>query len=155
MLENRRCGCGATFSECSFWSDVGARAFGGFDTLDIGDVLDLKASVDEWERVGILALEAASGRRSPHTERYLDLLRSLYRAAAEVSGCDVIVDSSKDVSHGYVLQSLGEGSTSGCCTWCATAVPLPMRGRAGRSTTRDRAGRWTCAPPPARPPGGR
>jgi hypothetical protein len=39
-------------------------------------------------------------------EAYTGLLRPLYGAIAKVSGARVIVDSSKDASHGWVLQRL-------------------------------------------------
>ena len=36
------CSCGAKLSECPFWTDVGAKAFGGWDRVDGLDWLELK-----------------------------------------------------------------------------------------------------------------
>ena len=44
-VENRLCGCGVHFLDCSFWSAVGDRAFGGWSKVDSEDV------VAAWRRV--------------------------------------------------------------------------------------------------------
>lgn len=108
LSEDRLCGCGERFRQCPFWTKVGGSAFGGFDSVDAADVLALKAEVDRWTRVPSLALARVSGRPSESVRRYAELLRRLYMAVAEVSGCDVLVDSTKDVSHGWVLRTLGD-----------------------------------------------
>ncbi|MET0228179.1 MAG: sulfotransferase, partial [Actinomycetes bacterium] len=46
LSQNNRCGCGERFRDCSFWGRVGEVAFGGWDQLDVQEVLALKASVD-------------------------------------------------------------------------------------------------------------
>src|SRR5207245_4821641 len=46
LIENRQCGCGTPFRSCSFWTEVGRRAFGGWDRIDPPGVLLLARSVD-------------------------------------------------------------------------------------------------------------
>lgn len=108
VVENRLCGCGRPFADCPFWAEVGEKAFGGFGSLNAAEILALKDRVDRWTRVPILVAQAKRGRRQGDLDRYLDLLERLYEAVGAVSGCEVLIDSSKDVSHGYVLQSLSE-----------------------------------------------
>lgn len=105
-VEDRRCGCGERFRACPFWDEVTERAFGGHSEVDPEDVLDLQRRVDRWWRVPQLASGAGSRRRADELERYRDVLRRIYAAIAAVSGARVIVDSSKDVSHGYVLRGV-------------------------------------------------
>lgn len=106
FLGDRRCGCGVPFSSCPFWDRVSGHAFGGRSGLDLPEILRLKDRVDRsWRIPQIVAGRPAAF--AAELESYLALLRRLYAGIAEVSGCDVLVDSTKDVSHGYLLTRLG------------------------------------------------
>lgn len=99
LLENERCGCGATFADCGFWVEVGKRAFGGWDRLDLPRVLSLKDSVDRTRFLPLLLNEAADESSvAARGMRYTDLYHRLYAAVAEISGARVIVDASKHAS---------------------------------------------------------
>jgi len=104
IRENERCACGTPFAGCPFWSEVGIRAFGGWDELDVDEVLRLKHQVDRMRFVPRLALP---NRLTPHRadlQRYLDLHRRVYAAVAEVSGARVVIDSSKHASLAFALR---------------------------------------------------
>ena len=102
-VENRPCGCGHSFWDCPFWRAVGKRAYGGWERLDLDSVLDIRYSVDRpWGMPRVLA-------RGVHgIEAYAHALASLYRAILEVSGCQVIVDTSKLPSHTLILSRMPE-----------------------------------------------
>jgi hypothetical protein len=104
LVENRRCGCGTAFRDCPHWSGVLTDAFGPAGP-DVDEIRRLQTAVDRWWRIPVLA------RRSEGAQlrRYADYLGALYRAVAVRTGAQVLVDSSKDVSHGWVLQHLGAG----------------------------------------------
>lgn len=99
LLADESCGCGERFSACPFWVRVGEKAFGSWSTVDAREVLALKARVDRTRHLPRLA------RRRPPAEvhEYTDLYARIYRAAAAVSGADVVVDSSKHASLAYAL----------------------------------------------------
>lgn len=101
LVENRRCGCGKPFQSCAHWDAVLARAFGP-EGVDVERVRALQHAVDRWWRVPQLARSGAS----PQLREYAGALSCLYRAAAAETGAQILVDSSKDVSHGYVLRHL-------------------------------------------------
>ncbi|MEM7403646.1 MAG: sulfotransferase [Pseudomonadota bacterium] len=101
------CTCGARVSECSFWSSVGSRLSVPLDRLKLrvdfprrtglGSYIDrARWRAEEWAK-------NSDGRliQNPlwhRTMGYDELARQyweLYDAAAEVSGCPVVVDSSK------------------------------------------------------------
>lgn len=105
--EDRLCGCGVPFRRCPFWNEVTDRAFGGMDAFDAAELLEVKDRVDRYWRIPQLVSGVGTRRRRRDLEWYLDRLRDLYTAIASVSGAEVIVDSSKDVSHGYVLGAIG------------------------------------------------
>ncbi|MFC5177960.1 sulfotransferase [Nocardioides taihuensis] len=103
VKRDQRCSCGALFSECDFWIRVGEHAFGGWDRVDVDEVLRLQAQVDSTARQLVGPLARLSRRRRERTERYLELTRAVYRAVAAVSGAGIVVDSTKRPSTAALL----------------------------------------------------
>jgi len=86
------CGCGAAFSECPFWREVGRVAFGGWDHVDVDEVPRLQARVTSGRSVAALLAGRNAGT---DFDCLADRLRPLYRAILSVSGGRVVVDTSK------------------------------------------------------------
>jgi hypothetical protein len=107
FLQDQPCGCGEPFGACPFWREVVATAWGGADRVDIEGTLRLQDRVDRWWRIPQVGLRAGADIRA-ELNAYGGMLRPLYAAIRSVSGCRVIVDSSKDASHGWVLRDLGD-----------------------------------------------
>jgi hypothetical protein len=105
VLDDETCGCGAPFGECPFWSEVGARAFGGWNTDLAIRMLGLHARVDRTRHVPLLALPRLPGRRRSEHAEYVSVCSRLYRAISEVSGCPVVIDSSKHSSLAFCLRN--------------------------------------------------
>jgi Sulfotransferase domain len=103
LVDDERCGCGAAFSACDFWRAVGDRAFGGWGSVDPTEVLSLKASVDRTRNVPQLLRAAPRSDLARRIAAYTDFYERLHAAIAEVSGCPVVVDSSK---HGSLAACL-------------------------------------------------
>ncbi|QGN33895.1 sulfotransferase [Microlunatus sp. Gsoil 973] len=103
IANNERCGCGEHFWDCPFWTEVGQIAFGGWHNVDVARVHQLARRVDDVKFVPrmLLGLEG-SDFRADLTE-YLGYYERLYAAIRQVSGCEVVVDSSKITSLAYVL----------------------------------------------------
>jgi hypothetical protein len=94
--QNQLCGCSQPFRECEFWKAVVAKAFGGFQHVDVDAMRALRRSVQDDRYIPQLMVPWL--RTAEYQERlhaYLSVLSSLYRAIQKVSGCGVIVDSSK------------------------------------------------------------
>lgn len=105
VLDDETCGCGEPFSGCSFWAQVGDHAFGGWDPALAHRMLELRARIDRTRHVPLLALpRLPRGRRTEHAE-YVQVFSRLYRAIADVSGCPVVIDSSKHSSLAFCLRS--------------------------------------------------
>ena len=105
FLENQLCGCGEPFRSCAFWTAVANAAWGGMERLDVEDTLRLQARFDQWWRIPEL-IGGGAPRDRLDLRTYIDRLLALYWGIVEVSGDRVIVDSSKDASHGYLLRLL-------------------------------------------------
>ncbi len=102
-LRDQRCACGEPFSACPFWTAVGQQAFGGWDRIDVSEVLRLQRSVDATSRLPLHAMRRFLPGHRARTERYLELTRRVYRAVSEVSGARIVVDSTKRPSTAYLL----------------------------------------------------
>lgn len=98
------CGCGEPFSTCPFWSQVGERAFGGWDRLDAVEMLELQTSLDGTRDIPLLLAPKLSKDFAARLDRYTDVLERLYAAVAEVAGAEVVVDSSKHPGAAYLLR---------------------------------------------------
>lgn len=103
VANNERCGCGEHFWDCQFWTAVGDHAFGGWDNVDVARVQYLASRVDDVKFVPQMLLRLENARFRDHLEQYLSYYKRLYAAIREVSGCEVVVDSSKITSLAYIL----------------------------------------------------
>jgi hypothetical protein len=106
--QRQLCGCGTPVPECEFWRAVGEEAFGGFQRIDVGAMLALKRSVDHWRYLPLLLQRSWPPGFQQRVEEYAGILTRLYRAVQHVSGCAVIVDSSKYPTHGVILNRMPE-----------------------------------------------
>lgn len=104
VAEDRPCGCGAPFSACAFWTEVGTEAFGGWEQLDLARVLRVRYRRDRAWALPVLL--AGSRRRIVDADLayYLDALSRLLAGISAVAGARVVVDSSKLPSHTLLLQ---------------------------------------------------
>lgn len=99
-----RCGCGQAFGDCEFWQRVGKEAFDGWANVDVERVARLKHAVDRTRFVPRLALPRLRPTVRADLTEYAGLYARVYAAVRTVSGCDVVVDSSKHASLAFVLR---------------------------------------------------
>ena len=100
VKENELCGCGAPFADCPFWRDVGQAAFGGWNEVDIEEVLRLQAHVTSGRSVSALLTGLDPG---PSFARYAELISQLYGAILSVPGGRIVVDTSKTPVEALIL----------------------------------------------------
>ena len=103
VVGNELCGCGAAFSECAFWQEVGARAFGGWDAVDASEVLNLDAAVNRHRFIPLMKTRRVRLSYHRKLEAYRDILGRLYRGIHHAGNGAVIVDSSKSLPYAFVL----------------------------------------------------
>jgi hypothetical protein len=98
------CSCGEPFSTCPFWQEVGRIAYGGWDTLDAGELLTLEATVLRHRNVPKLLFPGRFPEHEEAVRRYAELTGRLYAAIAEASGAGTVVDSTKNPPYAYFLR---------------------------------------------------
>lgn len=152
--ENQLCGCGKPFKECDFWREVVKEAFGGFQSVNHERLAALRASAERRLFKSAL-LNTAADVQAAHKE-YFDAARKLYEAIRKVSGCEIIVDSSKYVAYGFLLATIPDidlftvhlvrDSRAVAYSWRRKKVRLEIQGEQHYMSQRgilQSAGRWS------------
>ena len=104
VLDDETCGCGEPFSRCVFWTEVGRKAFGGWEPERAERMIGLQSRIDRTRYVPRLARPGLLGRRRADLTEYVGTFQELYQAIVEVSGKPVVIDSSKHSSLAYCLR---------------------------------------------------
>lgn len=105
IVERRLCGCGQPVPECPVWSKILTRAF---NDLSAGDV-DCAIAAVNWlgDASNLPKILRRSERGAfPELGDLPARLGELYRATAEVTGANTIIDSSKPPTYGWLLGTL-------------------------------------------------
>lgn len=101
---HERCGCGNQLSTCGFWNAVGNEAFGGWHRPDLGRIVRRQQELERIRDIPWLARSRMGPRRRELVTAHTNLYHRLYRAAAAVSGAQVVVDSSKRPGLAFCLR---------------------------------------------------
>lgn len=95
------CGCGARFSECEMWTQVGDVAFGGWSPTIFERLARLQRDVARQRHLPRLL--AASGPATGPLAEFHEAFSRIYAAVAQVNGSGVVVDASKGPAFGRAL----------------------------------------------------
>lgn len=107
LIENRVCGCSAPFRDCPTWTAIFREAYGGMDAVDPGAMVNYRERMTQTKHLPSMLLRKKVGQSgSPELQSFLAALDRLYSSIPRVTGCDVIVDSSKWPMYGYMLDLL-------------------------------------------------
>jgi hypothetical protein len=104
LKQNHLCGCGVPFRDCPFWASVGREAFGGWETLDVDEILDLKRAVARYRHIPLLVAPRLRRRFLGKLDAYSSYLANVYQAITRVSGCRYVVDNSHDMAPALLVR---------------------------------------------------
>jgi sulfotransferase family protein len=104
--ENRLCGCGQRFLDCAFWQSVGERAFGGWDSPEVRELIDLHPRLTRNRQIPLVLSARVLPTVGRRLRRYRQLLGRVYAAVADISGADVVVDSTKAPAYALILRGV-------------------------------------------------
>lgn len=102
-LDKLVCGCGEPVRTCGFWSEVARRAFGGWESPDFATAVALRQVVTRHRYLMFQLVPWLSPGFRARSRRFAALVRRTYDAISAVSGCPVVVDSSKEAAFAYLL----------------------------------------------------
>ena len=107
LLENQLCGCSKPLNECAYWNAILEAAFGSVDAINKQDLWELRQAVERIRHAHRLAFPVLQTRQNKqHLQAYADVLGNIYRGIQETTNATLIVDSSKDATHGFVLNQV-------------------------------------------------
>lgn len=106
LMENRLCGCGLPFKDCSFWKDIMYKAFGGQEKIDGQEIYKLRQKSAYMRHIPFMLISRSKSLLNSNFNKFSDVLQKLYHAIQAHTDCRVIVDCSKTAPYGYVLDSL-------------------------------------------------
>ena len=107
LLEGRACGCGEPVRTCPVWGPVVEKAFGSPMSIDPAALVAEDARVMRTRHLPLMLASRWTGDRLLSRLHALpDALTAVYRGIQDVTGAELIVDTSKPPSFGYVLQHL-------------------------------------------------
>jgi hypothetical protein len=132
LKENQACGCGQRFRECPFWSNVFARAFGGFDSPDTRELALKdqawypKAALGDDEAAQV-ARQLAVGPRNGHVQHQIggNWIRGL-KIFSDEQWRTELVPFPKALA-GFLSAPFRMAYRNTVLYW--TAIPVPARGR--------------------------
>ena len=105
--QNQLCSCRRPFRQCDFWHAVIEEVFGKVHSPDVGELLSLQHYTDRLRYLPQLTFPALRwGGYEKQFIKYTHILSQLYAAIKKVSGCKVIIDSSKEPAHGFILNAI-------------------------------------------------
>ncbi len=105
LAADELCGCGTPLRSCAFWQRVGDEAFGGWDRIDLGEVLWLQREVDSPSRIPKLLATRMDREFELMLRRYTDYLERVFRGIRAVSGASVLVDSTMSPPYALALRA--------------------------------------------------
>jgi sulfotransferase family protein len=106
LADNELCGCGTPLRSCDFWTRVGVEAFGGWDRIDLGELLWLQREVDVPSRIPLLLAPQMNPSYARLLRRYGEYLQHTFVGIRRASGADVIVDSTMSPPYALVLRQV-------------------------------------------------
>lgn len=106
LLSNLSCGCGTAFRNCPLWREVSQQALGRADELDAEQMILLRNTATRTRHIPFLFTPSGRRRVEKRLAPFLSRTEALYAALRKVTGCRVIVDSSKNPAYAYLLSML-------------------------------------------------
>lgn len=107
LVNNTLCGCGSSFRDCNLWRGVLAHAGLALDKDDAAEMSRVLRDINRTLPV-LMLVRKTNASLASGPARYLSAVQKLYQSIHHLTGCRVIVDSSKVPAHGYLLKMIPE-----------------------------------------------
>jgi hypothetical protein len=104
VINDRLCSCGARFSSCPFWQAVGSASFSSLQAHEIDAIMRYIGRAFQVRRMWRILIRRTRRRLLMSAPAgFWDVTGSLYTAIRDVSGRQVVVDSSKLATYFVML----------------------------------------------------
>ena len=106
LLGDRLCGCGTRLLDCDFWQTVFKEAYGGLSQIDTRWMNEMRLKYTRTRQTPAWLLRWRSNSMPDDLRQFSRLLMPLYRSLCHVTGKPVIVDASRSVAYGHILERI-------------------------------------------------
>lgn len=106
LLVDRLCGCGTRLIDCDFWQAVFKAAYGGLAQIDARWMNEMRLKHTRTRQTPAWLLRWRSNSMPEDLKQFARLLEYLYRSLCQVTGKPVIVDASRSVAYGRILEHI-------------------------------------------------
>lgn len=107
LLSRRPCGCGQEVHDCEIWPAILERTLSHTESISPNDATRWRRSFDHVHLTKRILREArADTLRWPELKMYADLTARFYESISNITGAEVIVDSSKRPQLAAMLQAV-------------------------------------------------
>lgn len=156
FIDGGFCGCGLPVSGCPFWHQVLSEAFGAAQPCPEDLWKILRRHLRNRPR-SLLQLSTSRVAVHPDLRRYIETITRIYRAAASVTGANIVIDSSKTPIEPLGLIALSDlririvhlvrdpRAVAFSMMRAKDAPDRPARGVMGTMTPWQSSARWTFA----------
>jgi hypothetical protein len=106
LVENRLCGCGTPITQCVVWKNVIEDAFGGIEQSSPEVMIDFNETGCRTRQFPLVLTRYGRNILAPRIGEGLAYVEKLYRSLQNVTGAEVIVDSTKNPAYGKWLETI-------------------------------------------------
>jgi hypothetical protein len=104
---NQRCTCGEYFRDCSFWSELDEQVFEGLDDSEVEQVLSLQQDLNKRLNIPLRLFNCdVLNTYKSKAEELRTYYRRILEGIFELSGCEVLIDSSKSPLQALFLSEI-------------------------------------------------
>jgi hypothetical protein len=158
LVEDVECGCGSPFRRCDFWGEVGRAAFGGWSEVDVDRIVAVDRLASRHPTLPFQLAVLGRAELAREIDYYAAWLGSLYSAIADVSGAELIVETSKAPWFASILARVPDldlrilhlvrDSRAVAYSWTRTTLgpsPVGERNNMARFRPAETAIQWTAS----------
>lgn len=103
-LAGYKCSCGEKIESCRFWSDIFIDVFGDNYVKEINEMVRKREDFDRIRKFNAAKNRPFEGALAS----YVDVYSRIYKSIKAKTGCEVIVDSSKNPTHAALMERSSE-----------------------------------------------
>jgi hypothetical protein len=108
VLNNRLCGCGVPFKECSLWKKIINDSFGNIDEAEIEKTIKSIHKLLKSRFIPIKFLPLGNEYFKNQLGFYMDIVKKLFESIITTTNSKIIVDSTKAILYSYLLSLMDD-----------------------------------------------
>ncbi len=106
LLQSELCGCGKQVKQCEFWGPILSQILGKLGKDDFDHLRSLRDNLVRSRNSLLMTNPVYRNKTHSALHKYIDIQEQLYQAIQEQTNCELIVDTSRIPSYGWLLTQM-------------------------------------------------